>query len=224
MHVLDEASDTAGKETPDMPHNPPKAPLLAERMAPDPIKQFVRWFAGAEQAGLPLANAMTLATADKQGKPSARMVLLKDVDARGFVFYTNYQGRKADDLHDNPFAALVFYWQPLSRQVRVEGPVERVAPDESDRYFASRPRGHQLEAHASAQSQVVRDRDFLQKQFEELSGRFAGQEVPRPRHWGGYRLVPESVEFWQEGKDRLHDRLRYRRDAAGSWVIERLAP
>jgi len=150
--------------------------------------------------------------------------LLKDVDARGFVFYTNYQGRKAHDLHDNPFAALVFYWQPLSRQVRVEGPVERVAPDESDRYFASRPRGHQLEAHASAQSQVVRDRDFLQKQFEDLSGRFVGQEVPRPEHWGGYRLVPESVEFWQEGKDRLHDRLRYRRDDAGSWMIERLAP
>jgi len=224
MHVLNKASDIPGKETPDMPHNPPKAPLLAERMDPDPIKQFVRWFAGAEQAGLPLANAMTLATADKQGKPSARMVLLKDVDARGFVFYTNYQGRKAHDLHDNAFAALVFYWQPLSRQVRVEGPVEKVAPDESDRYFANRPRGHQLEAHASAQSQVVRDRDFLQKQFEELSGRFAGQEVPRPAHWGGYRLVHESVEFWQEGKDRLHDRLRYRRDAAGNWIIERLAP
>jgi len=207
-----------------MMQDQPKVPLLPDRMAADPIEQFACWFAEAEQAGLPLPNAMTLATADKQGKPSARMVLLKDVDARGFVFYTNYQGRKADDLHNNPFAALVFYWQPLSRQVRVEGPVERVAPDESDRYFASRPRGHQLEAHASAQSQVVRDRDFLQQQFEELSGRFAGQEVPRPEHWGGYRLLPESVEFWQEGKDRLHDRLRYRRDAAGSWMIERLAP
>ena len=195
-----------------------------QQLDPDPFKQFTRWFAEAEQAELPLHNAMTLATASRAGKPSARMVLLKEVDARGFVLYTNYQGRKARELKENPFASLVFYWQPLSRQVRVEGAVERVAADESDRYFASRPRGHQLEAHASPQSQVIRDRDFLQQQFEEVSGQFAGREVPRPLNWGGYRLVPESVEFWQEGKDRLHDRLRYRCDAAGSWMIERLAP
>jgi len=202
----------------------PKAPLLPDHMDPDPIQQFAAWFAEAEQAGLPLANAMTLATASRQGKPSARMVLLKEVDARGFVFYTNYQGRKARDLQENPFAALVFYWQPLSCQVRVEGGVEMVGADESERYFASRPRGHQLEAHASAQSQVIRDRAFLQQQFEKVSERFAGLEVPRPGHWGGYRLVPASVEFWQEGHDRLHDRLRYRRDDAGNWLLERLAP
>ena len=134
----------------------PAAPLLADHMDPDPIQQFACWFAEAEQADLPLPNAMTLATANRQGRPSARMVLLKEVDARGFVFYTNYQGRKAHDLQENPFAALVFYWAPLSRQIRVEGAVEMVAADESERYFASRPRGHQLEAHASPQSQVIK--------------------------------------------------------------------
>jgi len=207
-----------------MLHNQPKAPLLPDHMDPDPIKQLARWFAEAQQAGLPLHNAVTLATASRQGKPSARIVLLKDVDACGLVFYTSYAGRKARDLQDNPFAAVVFHWQPLSRQVRVEGSVEMVEPDESDRYFASRPRGHQLEAHASQQSQVVSDRAFLEQQFEALSVQFAGQDVPRPANWGGYRLVPASVEFWQEGKDRLHDRLRYRCDHAGNWVVERLAP
>jgi len=207
-----------------MLHDQPKPPLFADRMHPDPIQQFACWFADAEQAGLALPNAMTLATADKQGRPSARMVLLKEVDARGFVFYTSHESRKARDLKENPSAALVFHWQPLSRQVRVEGAVETVEPDASDRYFASRPRGHQLEAHASQQSRVVRDRAFLEQQFEEVSATFAGQQVPRPADWGGYRLVPESVEFWQEGKDRLHDRLRYRRDETGNWVIDRLAP
>jgi len=167
---------------------------------------------------------MTLATASRAGKPSARMVLLKEVDARGFVFYTNYQGRKARELKENPFASLVFYWQPLSRQVRVEGAVERVAADESDRYFASRPRGHQLEAHASSQSQVIKDRGFLEEQFKTFTQMFAGQEIPRPAHWGGYRLLPETLEFWQEGEHRLHDRLRYRRVEDDQWVIERLAP
>ena len=195
-----------------------------QQLDPDPFKQFARWFADAEQAELPLHNAMTLATASRAGKPSARMVLLKEVDARGFVFYTNYQGRKARELKENPFASLVFYWQPLSRQVRVEGAVERVAADESDRYFASRPRGHQLEAHASSQSQVIKDRGFLEEQFKTFTQMFAGQEIPRPAHWGGYRLLPETLEFWQEGKHRLHDRLRYRRVDDDQWVIERLAP
>ena len=195
-----------------------------QQLDPDPFKQFARWFADAEQAELPLRNAMTLATASRAGKPSARMVLLKEVDARGFVFYTNYQGRKARELKENPFAALVFYWQPLSRQVRVEGAVERVASDESDRYFASRPRGHQLEAHVSAQSQVIKDRVFLEEQFKALIQTVAGQEVPRPAHWGGYRLIPDTLEFWQEGEHRLHDRLLYRRIDNGQWVIERLAP
>jgi pyridoxamine 5'-phosphate oxidase len=195
-----------------------------QQLDPDPFKQFTRWFADAEQAELPLHNAMTLATASRAGKPSARMVLLKEVDARGFVFYTNYQGRKARELKENPFASLVFYWQPLSRQVRVEGAVERVAADESDRYFASRPRGHQLEAHASSQSQVIKDRGFLEEQFKTFTQMFAGQEIPRPAHWGGYRLLPETLEFWQEGEHRLHDRLRYRRVDDDQWVIERLAP
>ena len=195
-----------------------------QQLDPDPFKQFTRWFSDAEQAELPLHNAMTLATASRAGKPSARMVLLKEVDARGFVFYTNYQGRKARELKENPFAALVFYWQPLSRQVRVEGAVERVAADESDRYFASRPRGHQLEAHASSQSQVIKDRGFLEEQFKTFTQMFAGQEIPRPAHWGGYRLLPETLEFWQEGEHRLHDRLRYRRVDDDQWVIERLAP
>ena len=195
-----------------------------QQLDPDPFKQFTRWFSDAEQAELPLHNAMTLATASRAGKPSARMVLLKEVDARGFVFYTNYQGRKARELKENPFASLVFYWQPLSRQVRVEGAVERVAADESDRYFASRPRGHQLEAHASSQSQVIKDRGFLEEQFKTFTQMFAGQEIPRPAHWGGYRLLPETLEFWQEGEHRLHDRLRYRRVDYDQWVIERLAP
>ena len=195
-----------------------------QQLDPDPFKQFARWFADAEQAELPLRNAMTLARASRAGKPLARMVLLKEVDARGFVFYTNYQGRKARELKENPFASLVFYWQPLSRQVRVEGAVERVAADESDRYFASRPRGHQLEAHVSAQSQVIKDRVFLEEQFESFTQKFAGQEIPRPAHWGGYRLIPETLEFWQEGEHRLHDRLRYRRVDDDQWVIERLAP
>jgi len=195
-----------------------------QQLDPDPFKQFTRWFSDAEQAELPLHNAMTLATASRAGKPSARMVLLKEVDARGFVFYTNYQGRKARELKENPFASLVFYWQPLSRQVRVEGAVERVAADESDRYFASRPRGHQLEAHASSQSQVIKDRGFLEEQFKTFTQMFAGQEIPRPAHWGGYRLLPETLEFWQEGEHRLHDRLRYRRVEDDQWVIERLAP
>src|SRR5210317_876073 len=195
-----------------------------QQLDPDPFKQFTRWFSDAEQAELPLHNAMPLATASRAGKPSARMVLLKEVDARGFVFYTNYQGRKARELEENPFASLVFYWQPLSRQVRVEGAVERVAADESDRYFASRPRGHQLEAHVSAQSQVIKDRVFLEEQFMEFTQKVAGQEVPRPAHWGGYRLIPDTLEFWQEGKHRLHDRLLYRRIDNDQWVIERLAP
>lgn len=204
--------------------NEPSTPLRPDRMDTDPVKQFARWLKDAEQAGLPLPNAMTLATSSRQRKPSSRVVLLKDVDARGFVFFTNYESRKARDLSENPFAALVFCWLPLCRQVRVEGAVKMLGADASDQYFASRPRGHQIEAHASPQSQVIKDRAFLDRQFQEMTRKFAGQEVPRPVHWGGYRLIPELLEFWQEGADRLHDRLRYRRDRAGQWVIERLAP
>ena len=194
-----------------------------QQLDPDPFKQFALWFADAEQAELPLHNAMTLSTASREGKPSSRIVLLKEVDAHGFIFYTNYQGRKARELKENPFASLVLYWQPLSRQIRVEGAVEMVASDESDRYFASRPRGHQIEAHASAQSQVIKDRVFLEEQFKVFTQRFEGQDVPRPAHWGGYRLIPETLEFWQQGEHRLHDRLRYR-SVDDDWVVERLAP
>jgi len=171
-----------------------------------------------------MPNAMTLATSSRSGKPSARIVLLKEVDARGFVFFTNYESQKSLELAENPCAALVFHWLPFSRQVRVEGTVERLAPGESDRYFSTRPRGHQIEAHASPQSQVVRDRAFLDRQFEEISRRFEGQVVSRPPNWGGFRVVPERLEFWQEGESRLHDRLRYRRDETGGWRLERLAP
>jgi pyridoxamine 5'-phosphate oxidase len=200
------------------------APLRRDSLDPDPFRQFTRWLHDAEQAELPLPNAMTLATSNRQGKPSARMVLLKGVDERGFAFFTNQESRKAHELLENPFAALVFYWQPLSRQVRIEGVVEKLGASEADAYFARRPRGHQIEAHASPQSQVIKDRLFLEKQFADVAQTFEGQGVPRPPHWGGYRVVPELLEFWQEGQHRLHDRLRYRRDRADNWVIERLAP
>ena len=195
-----------------------------QEFEPDPFKQFARWLTEAEQADIPLHNAMTLATASRKGKPSARMVLLKDVDALGFIFYTNYQGRKAQELKENPFASLVFYWQVLSRQIRVEGTVVKVASDESDLYFASRPRGHQLEAHASAQSQVIKDRGFLEERFKAFTEMFTDKQIPRPTHWGGYRIIHDNLEFWQEGEHRLHDRLRYRRNDNDQWVIERLAP
>lgn len=201
-----------------------REPLLSGAMDKDPLRQFSQWFDEAEQAKIPLHNAMTLATSSRQGKPSARIVLLKEVDAQGFIFYTNYYGRKGREIVGNPFAALVFCWLPLARQVRVEGRVETLTASESDAYFASRPRGHQLEAHASAQSRVIEDRAILDKLFMETDRMFAGRDVSRPRHWGGYRVVPESLEFWQEGEHRLHDRLRYRRGDTGRWVIERLAP
>jgi len=201
-----------------------KTPRLSGNVDADPIRQFASWFHEAEQAKVPLPHAMTLATASRQGKPAARIVLLKGVDERGFVFFTNYASRKARDLLENPYAALVFCWLPLARQVRIEGSVAPLGTSESDDYFASRPRGHQIEAHASPQSQVVKDRSFLDQRFKEVARQFDGEAVPRPLDWGGYRVAPDSVEFWQEGANRLHDRLRYRRDRSGNWVIERLAP
>lgn len=196
---------------------------LDERdLAPTWLDQFRRWFAEAE---LREANAMVLATADAAGRPSARMVLLKGVGERGFVFYTNCGSRKARELQDNPAASLVFPWSQLERQVRVEGRVEPVGPQETADYWASRPRGARLGAWASRQSQVVASRRVLEERFAELDERFP-HEVPLPPFWGGYRLVPDSVEFWQGRPDRLHDRLRYRRDPGqdGGWLVERLAP
>jgi len=167
---------------------------------------------------------MTLATVGADGAPSARMVLMRGFDERGFVFYTNYQSRKAGELAANPRAALVLYWAQLERQIRVEGAVEAVSADESDAYFRTRPFGHKLGAHASPQSQVIADRAFLEARLQQLLEQFGEEDdVPRPAHWGGYRVVPHTIEFWQGKKNRLHDRLRYRRAGEG-WLIERLAP
>jgi pyridoxamine 5'-phosphate oxidase len=197
--------------------------LSAGELHPDPIVQFGDWLHAAVEVGITEANAMTLATADAAGVPSARTVLLKGYDARGFVFFTNYGSRKARELAENPRAALVFGWLPVHRQVIVTGGVRRVARKESAAYFATRPRGAQLSAWASPQSEVVPDRDTLDRALAELEQLYAGRDVPCPPYWGGLRVVPDSVEFWQGRADRLHDRLRYRRTARG-WVIERLAP
>lgn len=190
----------------------------------NPIDLFRRWFDAANASGGRLPNAMTLATATAAGKPSARMVLLKQVDDAGFVFFTNYRSRKAVELDDNPHAALVFYWTQLDRQVRVEGSVTRVSAAESDEYFATRPRESQLGAQASPQSEVIESRQVLEESFRELEERYEDREVDRPEHWGGYRLQPERIEFWQNREGRLHDRIRYDRLIDGTWNISRLAP
>lgn len=190
----------------------------------DPITLFRRWFDEAIASGSRLPDAMTLATATNDAKPSARMVLLKGVDPNGFVFYTNYLSQKAKELDENPRAALVLYWSGLDRQVRVEGEVERISPAESDEYFATRPRESQIGALASPQSEVIEGRDVLEDRFRELDEQYRDREVDRPEHWGGYRLKPERIEFWQNRAGRLHDRILYERHRAGSWTIKRLAP
>ena len=190
---------------------------------PNPIEQFRRWFDEALASNLHEPNAMTLATATPDGHPSARVVLLRDFDERGFVFYTNYEGRKGRELETNPYAALVFYWGELERQVRVEGRARRVPDEESDAYFELRPRGSQLGAWVSEQSRPVRDRDTLEQRLRELEAGYEGRAVPRPPFWGGYRVEPETMEFWQGRENRLHDRLRYRR-SEGMWRRERLQP
>ncbi len=192
-------------------------------MNADPLREFRDWFGAARQAGVEVPEAMTLATATADGAPSARMVLLKGVEAEGFVFYTGYESRKAEELERNPRAALVFYWRSLGRQVRVEGSVERVSPEESAAYFVTRPRGSQLAAWASEQSRPLGSRQELERRYAELEREYEGREVARPPRWGGFRLRPESYEFWQHRENRLHDRVRYARAREG-WRRELLAP
>ena len=189
----------------------------------DPIALFRDWFAVALAAGVPEPNAFTLATASTAGRPSARVILLKGLDDRGFTFFTNFDSRKGQELEANPHAALVFFWLPLERQVRIEGRVEPVDPVDADEYFAVRPLGSRLGAWASQQSEVIPDRAFLEHRHAELAAKYPDGVVPRPPNWGGYRVQPESIEFWQGRPSRLHYRIRFRRDS-GRWVRERLSP
>jgi len=189
----------------------------------DPIKQFQLWFSDAIAAKLPLPEAMTLATATPEGRPSARMVLLKQVDQDGFVFYTNYRSAKASQLDANPYAALVFYWTQIDRQVRIEGSVTKVSAEESREYFRTRPRESQIGAWASEQSEVIASRDVLEQRAVELETLYCDREVDCPEYWGGYRLRPDRIEFWKSGTGRLHDRILYERSDDG-WSISRLAP
>lgn len=190
---------------------------------PDPIRQFEKWFADAIAAEALEPNAMTLATATRDGVPSARIVLLKEVDARGFVFFTDYRSRKGAELTENPLAALTFLWKEIERQVRITGSISRVTTAESDAYFRSRPVGSRLGAWASHQSSVLESRAVLEGQLHDVTERFADGDVPLPPHWGGFRLAPDEIEFWQGRPDRLHDRLLYRRAETG-WTISRLSP
>lgn len=196
--------------------------LDEKNVARDPLRQFQLWFDAAVQAQIPQVNAMTLATASAAGRPASRIMLLKGVDSHGFVFYTNYQSRKGRELAANPAASLLFYWAELEREVRIDGNVEKVSARESDEYFASRPLGSRHAAIASPQSEVVADRAALEARFTDAAQRY-GSHPPRPPHWGGYRVTPGAIEFWQGRANRLHDRVLYTRDGDG-WNIARLAP
>ncbi len=213
-----------GRTVADLRRDYALAGLSESDVAPDPITQFTRWFEQTLAADITEPNAMTMATATRAGVPSARIVLLKGFDARGFVFYTNYESQKGRELAENPVAALVFHWVELQRQVRIVGAVEKASVEESDAYFQSRPRGSRLGAWASQQSAVLRGREELEQRLAALMDEYADGEVPLPPFWGGYRVIPASVEFWQGRTSRLHDRLRYTRPSDGGWQIARLSP
>lgn len=208
----------------DLRVNYTRAGLNEADLPSDPLDLFQTWLAEAIAAELTEPNGMTLATTDQRGYPCARIVLLKGVDSRGFVFYTNYNSDKSQQLLHNPQAALVFWWAELERQVRVEGRVTKVSPQESDAYFQSRPRGSQVGAWVSNQSQVISDRQVLTTRLADLTEKYANQSIPRPNHWGGWRVVPDVIEFWQGRPNRLHDRLRYRLVSSDNWRRERLSP
>lgn len=208
----------------DLRQNYTRSGLTEAETNADPIQQFKTWFEQAVSAEILEPNAMTLATTTSDGKPSARIVLLKGVDERGFAFYTNYNSLKGQQLSQNPHAALVFWWAELERQVRIEGRVEKLSAQESENYYHSRPRNSQLGAWVSNQSQVIDSRAVLDRQLEELQQKYTHREIPRPPHWGGFRVIPSTLEFWQGRPSRLHDRLRYRLTTEKRWVRERLAP
>jgi len=192
-------------------------------IAANPIEQFTKWWKEALHSEIVEVNAMTLATATKDGKPSARIVLLKDYDEEGFVFYTNYNSHKGRELEENPFAALTFFWKEIERQVRIEGSVEKVTAAESDAYFLSRPEGSRIGAWASPQSEIIENRQILETNAKHFTGTLKNN-ITRPPHWGGYRVMPLKIEFWQGRSNRLHDRIQYTKTNEGSWKAERLAP
>lgn len=199
-------------------------PLREEDLDPDPLRQFSSWYREAGETGMHFPEAVAVATATAEGTPSVRMVLMKSYDERGFVFFTNYESRKGSELAANPRAALLFHWEPLGRQVRIVGGVSRTSAAETEAYVRTRPRGSQLSALASPQSQVIESREELERRVAELAERHPEGDLPLSERWGGFRVAPEEIEFWQQRADRLHDRFRYRPAEGGGWEIERLAP
>ena len=198
--------------------------LLEKDVDINPIKQFEKWWQQARESGIEEANAMTLATSSIDGKPSARIVLLKGIKENGFIFFTNYNSRKGKEITNNPFVSVVFFWKELERQVRIEGQIKKASDDESNEYFVSRPRESRIGAWSSPQSQVIKNREVLEKKVAEYTTKFQSQNIPKPENWGGYIIIPNLVEFWQGRPGRLHDRLQYTVSKVASWKIERLAP
>lgn len=213
------------REIADMRQKYGEVELSPENVSPNPFQQFKDWFSVASESGILEPNAMTLASATAEGKPSARIVLLKGIDEKGFLFYTNYESRKGEELIENPQAALIFYWDTLHRQVRIEGKVEKASQKTSDDYFNKRPKGSQIGAWASPQSRMIDSRSILENNKASLNEKYADQDhLPRPKHWGGFRVKPQRIEFWQGRNNRLHDRVVYEKQKNGRWKIFRLAP